>query len=61
MDQFKALAIFEYFEERAAILEFEAGFPRWKAEKMARAECENFKQQILGKGENDGAGNTWVD
>lgn len=29
----------EWFEERAAILEYDAGYPRWEAENRARSEC----------------------
>ena len=32
----------EYYEERAAILEYCAGLPREKAEALARAEVETY-------------------
>lgn len=33
----------EYFEERSAILEYEAGYPREKAEALAKAEVESYR------------------
>lgn len=33
----------EYYEERAAILEYCAGLPREKAEALARAEVETYR------------------
>jgi hypothetical protein len=33
----------ELFEERAAIMEFEGGLPREKAEALARAECDSYR------------------
>ncbi len=36
----------EYFEERCAILEFECGLPREKAEALALAECETWRKKI---------------
>ena len=32
----------ERFEERAAILQFEGGIPKEKAEALSRAECETY-------------------
>jgi hypothetical protein len=40
----------EYFEERAAILEFSAGFPRWQAEKMAAIEAAKYKRDLWKRG-----------
>ena len=34
----------EYYEERAAILEYCAGLPREKAEALARAEVEAYRE-----------------
>jgi len=34
----------EYFEERSAILEYCAGLPRDKAEALARAEVETYRE-----------------
>lgn len=33
----------EYFEERAGILQFDAGYPKEKAEALARAEVESYR------------------
>lgn len=33
----------EFFEERAAILEHEAGYPKEKAEALAKAEAETYR------------------
>lgn len=33
----------EMFEERAAIMHFDGGLPKEKAEAMARAEVENYR------------------
>lgn len=39
----------ERFEERAAILEFDAGFSRWEAELRAKQVCrEQYEQQQKG-------------
>jgi hypothetical protein len=46
-------AVAEYFEERAAIMEFSAGMPRWKAEKIARLEAGVYKAQLWQKGIRD--------
>lgn len=35
----------ERYEERAAILEYEAGYPREKAEALAKAEVESWAKQ----------------
>ena len=35
-------AILEFIEERAAILEYEAGYPREKAEALATAEAASW-------------------
>mgnify|MGYP000199758604 CR=1 FL=1 len=35
----------EYFEERSAILEYEAGYPREKAEALAKEEVESWAKQ----------------
>lgn len=35
-------AMEEYYEERAGILEFDAGFSRKEAERMARAEVDDL-------------------
>ena len=34
----------EWFEERSAILEYCAGLPRYKAEALARAEVETYRE-----------------
>jgi hypothetical protein len=34
----------EYFEERSSILEYCAGLPREKAEALARAEVETYRE-----------------
>ncbi len=39
----------EYFEERCAILEFECGLPREKAEALALAECETWRNSVDNK------------
>jgi hypothetical protein len=36
----------EYFEERAAILEYEAGFPRQEAERRARQMMRERRQRL---------------
>ena len=36
--------LIEYYEERAAILEYCAGLPREKAEALARAEVETYRE-----------------
>jgi hypothetical protein len=33
----------EYFEERAAIMHFDGGLPKEKAEALARAEVETYR------------------
>ena len=33
----------EYFEERAAIMHFDGGIPKEKAEALARAEAESYR------------------
>ena len=33
----------EVFEERAAIMHFDGGIPKEKAEALARAECETYR------------------
>ena len=35
----------EAFEERAAILEFDAGYPKEKAEALAMAEAEEWQKE----------------
>ena len=47
-------AVREYFEERAAILEFSAGLPRWQAEKIARREAGQYRAMLWKKGIKDG-------
>ena len=34
----------EYFEERSAIMHFDGGIPKEKAEALARAEVETYRQ-----------------
>lgn len=36
----------EYFEERSAILQFDGGLPKEKAEAPAKAETESYGQAI---------------
>jgi hypothetical protein len=36
----------EFYEERAAILEFEAGYPKEKAEALAKAEAETYRARM---------------
>lgn len=43
----------EYFEERSAILEFECGLPREKAEALALAECETWRKSVENKNSGD--------
>ena len=38
--------IMEKFEERAAIMHFCGGLPKEKAEALARAECETYRQSL---------------
>ena len=40
----------EFYDERAAILEFEAGLPREKAEALAKAEMETYAKHLHDKG-----------
>ena len=40
----------EFYDERAAILEFEAGQPREKAEALAKAEMETYAKHLQDKG-----------
>ena len=40
----------EFFEERAAVLEYEAGYPREKAEALAKAEMETYAKHLAEKG-----------
>jgi hypothetical protein len=40
----------EYYEERAAILEFSAGLPRFRAEKEAEKEAAKYKLSLWRKG-----------
>ena len=44
-----------YYEERAAILHFEGGWPKEKAEALARAELETYRKHkekvAAGRGE----------
>lgn len=35
----------EFYEERAAILEFDAGYPKEKAEALAMAEAETWQKE----------------
>ena len=35
----------EFYQERAAIIEHMAGYPRAKAEALARAEAETYRKQ----------------
>ena len=37
--------ILEAFEERAAILQYDAGYPREKAEALAMAEAETWQKE----------------
>ena len=41
--------LIEYFNERAGILEFEAGLPREKAEALAKAEVETYAKHLQDK------------
>ena len=38
--------IMELYEERAAIMHFCGGLPKEKAEALARAECETYRQAL---------------
>ena len=40
----------EFFEERAAILQFEAGYPKEKAEALAKAEMQTYAKHLAEKG-----------
>ncbi len=42
--EFQDLALKEYFEERAGILEYMGGLPRVKAEALAYAETETYRK-----------------
>jgi len=42
-DLFDPLTLTECYQERAAILEYCAGLPREKAEALARAEVETYR------------------
>lgn len=39
----------EIYEERAAILQFEAGYPKEKAEALAKAEMETYAKHLAEK------------
>ena len=41
----------EFYQERAAILQFEAGYPKEKAEALAKAEMETYIKHMAEKGE----------
>ena len=41
--------ILEAYEERAAILEFDAGYPKEKAEALAMAEAMNWQKERNGE------------
>ena len=38
-------AMLEFYEERAAILQFEAGLPKEKAEALAKAEADTYRKR----------------
>ena len=40
----------EFYDELAAILEFETGIPREKAEALAKAEMETYAKHLQDKG-----------
>lgn len=40
------LAMQEFYEERAAILQYEAGYPKEKAEALAEAELETYMRSL---------------
>ena len=42
-------ALRELYEERAAIMQFDGGLPKEKAESLARAEMETFRKAIEAK------------
>jgi len=42
----------EVFEERAAILHFEGGLPKEKAEALARAEAETWAESVRKNNQN---------
>ena len=40
----------EFYQERAAILQFCAGYPKEKAEALAKAEIETYAKHLAEKG-----------
>lgn len=40
----------EFYQERAAILQFCAGYPKEKAEALAKAEMETYAKHLAEKG-----------
>lgn len=45
----------EYFEERAAIMEFCGNLPRVEAERRARVEAAAYRHELIRMGWKDGA------
>jgi hypothetical protein len=54
-----AEAVAEYFEERAAVMEFCGELRRFEAEKRARVEAVAYRHQLIQRGWKDG-GNSRV-
>lgn len=51
-------AVREFFEERAAVMEFCGGLHRREAERRATAEAAAYRHQLIQRGWKDGAGNS---